>query len=147
DYTETSQMAPSRRNGWTYLDISAYYLTWYKTGKKPAIVRDTAYVTHRIAPHDAKPVYPQSILQKCQGGSEPRDDVEALVLLTAAAKVKVSVGGAVTTCSAPKGVSTCRAPLRAGTVRVDVVREGKTVAEVTSSSTVSDRPYVQDLEY
>ncbi|WP_159673091.1 glycoside hydrolase family 71 protein, partial [Streptomyces mexicanus] len=55
DYSEGSQFAPSLHNGHTYLDISSYYLTRFKTGAWPPIVRDTVYVTSRVQFPDAAP--------------------------------------------------------------------------------------------
>jgi hypothetical protein len=146
DYVEGSQFAPSAKHGWSYLDINAYYLTWYKTGTAPTITRDAAYVTHRTQPYAAKPSFTQQLMA-WRGGSPARDTVEALTFLTAPATVSVTVGTKVTTCSAPAGVATCVAPLGAGTVKVAVTRAGASVAAVRSRSTVTTTPYVQDLQY
>jgi hypothetical protein len=146
DYVEGSQFAPSARHGWSYLDINAYYLAWYKTGTAPKITRDAAYVTHRTQPYAAKPTFTHRLMA-WRGGSPARDTVEALTFLTAPATVTVTVGSKVTTCSAPAGVATCVAPLAAGTVKVGVTRSGASVAAVRSRSTVTTTPYVQDLQY
>ena len=147
DYSENAEIAPSVKHGWSFLDISAYYLTWFKTGTAPKIVRDTVYVTHRTQMYAAKPSYPQTRLQTLRGGSPSRNTVEALSFLTSPATVKVNVGGVVTTCQAPAGVSTCLAPLRVGTVSVAVTRGTATVAAVTSPNKVVGTPYVQNLAY
>ena len=118
DYPEGSVIAPTLMHGWTFLDISAYYLVKYKTGSAPTITRDTVYLTHRTHPDMAKPRYPQSKLMTLRGGSPSRDTVEALTFL--------------------------RAP---GTVSAKVVRSGTTVAAVTSPYRVTTSPYVQDLQY
>ena len=147
DYAEGTSFAPSKRNGWTYLDLNAYYLTWYKTGTAPTIARDAVYLTHRIAPHAALPTYAQTKLMKWRGGSPARDTVEALTFLTAPATVKVTVGTTTTSCAAPAGVSTCTVPLRTGAVSATVVRGGVDVTEVVSPEQVVARPYVQDMQY
>jgi hypothetical protein len=146
DYVEGSQFAPSAKHGWSYLDINAYYLAWYKTGTAPKISRDAAYVTHRTQPYAAKPTFTHQLMA-WRGGSPARDTVEALTFLTAPATVTVTVGTKVTTCSAPAGVATCVAPLAAGTVKVAVTRSGASVAAVTSPNKVTTTPYVQDLQY
>jgi hypothetical protein len=147
DYTENSHIAPSALHGYAFVDLMAYYITWFKTGTAPSIVRDGVYLTHRRQPYAATPSYPQSILQKWRGGTPPRDTVESLSFLTSPATVSINVGGVVTSCSSPAGVSTCLAPLRAGSVSVTVTRSGTAVTSVTSPAPVSAKPYVQDLEY
>jgi hypothetical protein len=150
DYPEGSQMAPSRHNGWSYLDVSSYYLTWFKTGKAPVVKRDTVYLTHRLHAWQARPSYPQTLLMTFpakNGGSVPRDTVEAVTFLTAPGSVTVTVGGTVTTCTVPAGVATCTVPLATGTVSAVTQRNGTSTAAVTSPYKVVATPYVQDLHY
>ncbi|MDP9417051.1 MAG: DNRLRE domain-containing protein, partial [Actinomycetota bacterium] len=147
DYVEGTQFAPSAKHGWTFLDINAYYLTWYKTRVQPTIVRDTVYVTHRTQPHAAKPTFAQTKLMALRGGSPARDTVEALTFLKAAGSVTITVGSKTHTCAVDAGVDTCTVPLSPGTVAAKVVRNGTTVASVTSPHKVTSTPYVQDLQY
>ncbi len=147
DYTENANIAPSQRQGYSWLDINAYYATWFKTGQRPKIVRDTVYVTHRTQPWQAKPRYPQQTTMKLRGGSPARNTVEALTFLTKPGTVQVTVGGQTTSCKASAGVDTCTVPLRAGSVSAKVVRAGTTVAKVRSKNKVTNSPYVQDLKY
>ena len=147
DYTENTHLAPTVKHGWNYLDINAYYLTWYKTGRAPDVVRDTVYVTHRTQPHAAAPAYAQTRTMALRGGSPARDTVEALTFLTAPGRVTLTVGGVSTSCDVPAGPATCLAPLRAGTVSAVVSRDGRPVAAVTSPHQVTATPYVQDLQY
>ncbi|GAA3428342.1 hypothetical protein GCM10018953_55250 [Streptosporangium nondiastaticum] len=147
DYSENTQFAPSRNAGWTYLDISAYYLTCYKLGC-PKITKDVAYLTHRVQPYAAQPSYPETKLMKPRAGGTPsRDTVEVLTMLTAAGKVSVTVGGTTQTYDAPAGVSARTFALKAGTVSASVARNGAAVTEVTSPYKVTATPYVQDLHY
>lgn len=147
DYTENSDIAPSVHHGYTFLDLMAYYISWFKTGTRPTIVRDAVYLTHRNESTSARPTYPQTLLMSPMANVTPTNNVEALSFLTAPATVSLSVGGVVTTCSAPAGVSTCTAPLRPGEVKVAVTRADGLVAAVTSPWTVTSSPYVQDFEY
>ncbi|GAA3627190.1 hypothetical protein GCM10022419_135710 [Nonomuraea rosea] len=147
DYSENTQFAPSRNAGWSYLDINAYYLTCYKLGC-PKITNDTAYLTHRIHPVAATPSYAQTKLMKLRGGSTAaRDTVEVLSMLTAAAKVSVTIGGTTQTYDAPAGVSAKTFPLKAGTASATVSRSSATVAKVVSPYEITATPYVQDLHY
>lgn len=55
DYSESTQFAPSLGNDHVPLDISSYYLTWYKTGHQPKIVRNVLYLANRSQFVNAKP--------------------------------------------------------------------------------------------
>jgi hypothetical protein len=148
DYPEGTQIAPSAENGWSYLDMSAYYLSWYKTGSAPKVVRDAVYVTHRKQPHAALPSYAQTLLMKLRGGSSPaRDTVEALTFLTAPGTVRIQVGTSSYSCEVSAGVDTCTVPLGVGRVSATVERNGTPITAVESPATVTRTPYVQDLQY
>ncbi|WP_345431270.1 glycoside hydrolase family 71 protein [Actinoallomurus vinaceus] len=148
DYSEGAQLSPSAKHGWTYLDLSSYYLTRLKTGKYPAITKDVVYVTHRIQPAAAKPKFAETRLMTLRSGSTPaRDQVEVLTMLTAAAKVTATIGGTAHTYSAPAGVHVQTFALKAGTNSVSVTRNGAVTAKVTSPFTVTSTPQVQDEQY
>ena len=147
DYAEGSQFAPSQQHGRAFLDISSYYIAWYKTGHAPKIKRDTIFLTHRIQPWQAKPTYPETKLMHYAGQAAPRDTVEALTFLTAPGTVNINVGGKITHCHVPAGEATCTAPLRTGTVSATVTRHSRLAASVTSPFRVTDTPYTQDLGY
>ncbi len=147
DFAEGTALAPTPKHGWSFLDINAYYLTWFKTGTPPTVVRDRVYLTHRKQLASARPTYAQTRLMSLRGGSPARDTVEALTFLKAPARVTVQVGSRAYVCQAAAGVDTCTVPLGTGKVSVKVSRAGATVAGTTSPHAVTSRPYVQDLEY
>jgi len=146
DYAEGSQIAPSAKIGWASLDINSYYLTWYKTGKAPTIVRDTVYLSHRLMPTSAKPTS-QPTLMKPLAGTTLYNNVEALTFLKAPGTVTIAVGSKTYTCAVNAGVDRCVVPLGAGKVSAKVVRSGATVAGTTSPHTVTTTPKVQDMDY
>ncbi|MEV0201676.1 endo-1,3-alpha-glucanase family glycosylhydrolase [Nonomuraea sp. NPDC050691] len=147
DYSEGTQFAPSAHNGWTYLDISSYYLTCFKLGC-PKVTNDVLYLTHRIQPAAAQPTYAQTKLMKLRGGSTPaRDTVEVLTMLTASTAVTVMVGGQKQTYTAPAGVSAKTFPLATGAVSASAARGGSVVAKAVSTAEVKARPSVQTLQY
>ncbi|MCX3058487.1 endo-1,3-alpha-glucanase family glycosylhydrolase [Streptomyces beihaiensis] len=148
DYSEGSQFAPSLHNGHTYLDLSSYYLTRFKTGHWPPIVRDTVYVTSRVqyARTADAPLQPL-LMSPRQGTATPRDDVEVLTFLTAPADVTAEVGTDTHTYRAPRGVHAELLPLRPGHTRAVVRRAGHTVAAVTTRYPVRTDVTVQDLQY
>lgn len=146
DYAEGTQFAPSAKMGWAPLDINAYYLTWYKTGVAPKIVRDAVYLSHRTMAADAKPTS-QSVLMKSRNGAKVYDRVEALTFLKSPGTVTITVGSKKYNCEVAAGVDTCLAPLAPGKVSVSVTRDSATVAQVASQHQVVSQPAVQDMDY
>jgi hypothetical protein len=150
DYSEGTQFAPSAAHGRVFLDITTYYVHQFKTGSAPAIASDALFVTHRIQPYGAQPTTAHGLMQPTLEGSsatQPRDTVEALVMLTAPARVTVTIGGRVESFDAPAGVSARTFPLGQGTISATVERSGGVVVGVTSPFPVVARPDVQDLQY
>lgn len=148
DYSETSQVAPSLHNGHAYLDLCSYYLTRFKTGKWPAIVRDVVYLTSRVQfAGTAKAAHQTRLMRPRTGTATPRDDVEALTFLTAPATVDMTIGTARSQASVPAGVRATLQPLRIGLSTATVHRAGHTVATATTRWPVRDHVDVQDLQY
>ncbi len=148
DYSEGAQVSPSVHNNWVPLDISSYYLTRYKTGSWPTIVRDVLYVSHRTQPYAAKPTGGQTKLMSLRSGTgAARDTVEVLSFLKSAGDVTLKVGGSTNSYSAPAGLSAKTYPLVAGTVYASLNRSGSKYQDVTSPFTVTNSPVVQDEQY
>ncbi|WP_078628164.1 glycoside hydrolase family 71 protein [Streptomyces sp. NRRL F-2664] len=148
DYSEGSQFAPSVHNGHAYLDLTSYYLTRFKTGAWPKIVRDTLYLTARTQFAGADPTGDQSLVMSLRKGSAPpRDTVEVLSFLTGPAVVRTTVGTVRGSHDAPAGLHSQLLPLRTGTSAAHVTRDGKTSAEVDLPYRVDHSVEVQDLQY
>ncbi|MET9883424.1 endo-1,3-alpha-glucanase family glycosylhydrolase [Streptomyces sp. NPDC006430] len=147
DYSEGSQFAPSLHNGYAYLDLTSYYLTKFKTGSWPKIVRDTLYVSARTQFAAADPTEQSLLMSPRKGSAAPRDTVEVLSFLTAPAAVRTTVGPAEDTHQAPAGVHSELLPLRPGTSSAVVVRDGRTGAEVELPYPVDHKMAIQDLQY
>ncbi|MFJ3926010.1 glycoside hydrolase family 71 protein [Streptomyces sp. NPDC090022] len=148
DYSEGSHFAPSAHNGHAYLDLSSYYLTRFKTGTWPRIVRDTLYLTSRTQFAAAAPAGGQQRLMSLRRGSAAaRDTVEVLSLLTAPATVRTTVGTARSSYEAPAGLHSALLPLRTGTGSARVVRGGTGTAAAELPYPVRRQAPVQDLQY
>ncbi|MET9567639.1 endo-1,3-alpha-glucanase family glycosylhydrolase [Streptomyces virginiae] len=148
DYSEGSHFAPSLHNGHAYLDLTSYYLTRFKTGGWPEIVRDTLYLSARTQFADADPTGDQSLVMSLRKGSAPsRDTVEVLSFLTGPAVVRTTVGTARGSHDAPAGIHSKLLPLKAGTSSAHVTRDGKASAEVDLPYRVDPKVEVQDLQY
>ncbi|MGW1767789.1 glycoside hydrolase family 71 protein [Streptomyces sp. NPDC002073] len=148
DYSEGSQFAPSLHNGHAYLDLTSYYLTRFKTGSWPEIVRDTLYLSSRVQFTGTDPTGRQSLVMSLRRGSAaPRDRVEVLSFLTAPADVRTETGRTLATHRAPAGVHSELVPLRQGFSSATALRGGRTAAEVLSGYPVQRVVEVQDLQY
>jgi Glycosyl hydrolase family 71 len=147
DLPEGSGMLPSTNHGFSFLDINAYYLTWFKTGRAPTIKRDAIYLTHRKQSLAAKPTFRQTKLMRHGGGAPGRNTVEALTFAKAPGTVRVVVGSKSYSCAVKTGVNVCTFPLGVGKVSAKLVRSGATTTSITSPYTVLARPLVQDFQY
>ncbi len=54
DYSESTELSPSTQTQWSFHDLNAYYVSWFKTGRAPSIMRDTLYYFHRIHASSAR---------------------------------------------------------------------------------------------
>jgi hypothetical protein len=148
DYGEHTHFAPSVNTGWSPLDISSYYLTWFKTGAPPRIVRDAAYVSHRVQFASALPSSGHSILMRPRAlSTTPRDAVEVLTFLTAPARITATVGSQVTSWVAPAGIAVRTVPLQTGSISVRINHASGATTVVDTRQSVVNPPYVQDLQY
>lgn len=146
DYSESTQFAPSLHNGYAYLDLSSYYLTRFKMGAWPAVVRDTVYVTSRT--QFASATAGQQKPMRLRGGSAPaRDTVEVLTFLTGSATVEATSGSLSKDYREDGGVHAELLPLRTGLSTAAVVRDGRTTTKVTTHYQVTNSPEVQDMQY
>ncbi|WP_327085263.1 endo-1,3-alpha-glucanase family glycosylhydrolase [Nonomuraea sp. NBC_01738] len=144
DFSEGTQFVPSVHNGGVYLDLTSYYLTWWKMGKAPAIVRDTLYLTHRTQLNAARPTSgTQTKFMVPRGGTTtPRDTVEVLSFLTGDTTVKATIGGSEHPYAAKAGVTAKTFPLAYG-----VNKASAGAVTVSSPWTVTKDFAVQDLQY
>ena len=148
DYSENTAIAPSASHGWSFLDVSAYYMTKWKLGLDLPVARDGMYISHRAQPFAALPTFAQTKLMTLRANTTPaRNTVEVLAFFKAPTTVTVRVGSATYTWNAPAGVSAQTWPLGTGTVSATAARSGATVSTVTSAKAVTATPYVQDLQY
>ncbi|MFJ8162545.1 glycoside hydrolase family 71 protein [Streptomyces sp. NPDC096136] len=148
DYSEGSQFAPSLHNGHAYLDLASYYLTRFKTGDWPPVVRDTLYLTARTQFADADPDGAQSLVMSLRKGSAAaRDTVEVLSFLTRPGSIRTAVGRTAGEYGAPAGLHSELLPLGPGISSARLVRDGRAAAEVELPYPVDRKVPVQDLQY
>jgi hypothetical protein len=148
DYTEGTAMAPSVQHGWDILDMQAYYIQKFKYNVDATVVRDAIYVSHRTQFADSESQFADTVQMQVRPGTPaPTDMVEVVVFATAPATITATIGGVETSCSVGAGRSTCAFPLREGQVVISMSRNGVVQNTVVSPYTVTDTPYLQDLQY
>lgn len=81
DYSEGTEIAPSTGTRWAFYDLTAYYTSYFKTGKPPKIERDAIYWFHRRQHTDA----PYDKTQQTRGPfrivGTPHNEIELLGFL------------------------------------------------------------------
>ena len=177
DFLEGSQIGPSVKNGndrsySPWLDVSAYFLTWFKMGTEPTVVRDAIYLAHRlqlatgatagdpgggttitggtVVDEGVTKTVKQTEFAVLGSGNVIHDDVDVLVFATSAATIEVTIGGVlVKTASVVVGINQIKAPARLGTVSAVMKRSGLVVSgtSVTSPHKIVSSLVSQDLTY
>jgi hypothetical protein len=149
DYTE-SWMAPSQQRGHTVGDVAAYYITWFKTGHRPTLVRDALYYFQRthltgLGYDTTKQRKPMRLVQ----GDALSDQVELLAFVTGPGRLTIKQGQDVRSQDVPgPGVVSFKAPLRPGTTpEFEWKRQGGTVQALRSKWTVQTTISLQDWIY
>ncbi len=146
DYGENTQIAPSTHIGYGPLDISSYYLTWFKKGSAPTITHDVIYVSYRTQPANMTATGETNPMH-IGPGSPARDDVEVLSFLTSSATITLKVGASTYAYSAPAGISSKLYPIEAGNVYANVTRGGSLVTDVSGKFPIVSSRAIQDEQY
>jgi len=150
DYSEGSQHNPSAGRGAVTQDLDAYYIAQWKTGKKPRILRDAMYVSHRNQMLNATITGGQTKFNTHwarSGRSSLREAVEILTFLTAPATVSVKVGSSTYSYTAPAGMNAQLYPMEPGEVSAKAVRSGLEVARVNSPYVIKSTSVNMDRAY
>ncbi|MFL0175309.1 glycoside hydrolase family 71 protein [Mycobacterium sp. SMC-13] len=147
DYTENTQISPSTHIGWSPLDINSYYLTQFKQGFAPSIVRDVLYVSHRVQPFGLIPTNQTKVMTLGPFSAPARDAFEILSFLKEPATITVAVGDNHYSYDAPAGVSARTFPLAFGHINAQARVGDRVIAHVVSKFPVGSRRATQDLQY
>ncbi|MBL4699636.1 MAG: hypothetical protein JKX85_00120 [Phycisphaeraceae bacterium] len=144
DYSEASEIAPSTHTRRSFYDLSAYYVSWFKTGKQPNIVRDALYYFHRIQPTTASPSSAnQAKPFKLLG--EAQNQIELLGFLKAPGTLEITIDGKTYRKDAPAGITSFSVPLVNGTPAFRIVRNDETVMEKQGAWEISDQIQYSNL--
>ncbi|NTX39270.1 hypothetical protein HUA78_33035 [Myxococcus sp. CA033] len=148
DYSEATEFSPSSGTQWAAFDLTAYYTAWFKTGVQPPIVRDGLYYFHRRHSTSAAPdLTKQSAVYRLVNGAPAVNEIELLAFLTAPATLEIELAGSVQRTNVAAGIQSLRVPLQQGTPSFRLVRNGATVASVTSAFPINNTIVYQDMLY
>ncbi len=138
DYSEGSEIAPSTATRHAFYDLTAYYTSWFKTGKQPQIVRDAIYYFHRVQPTTASASSPnQAKPFKVIG--KAFNEIELLGFLTKPGILEISIDGITHRKQVPAGIQSFTIPLTLGTPAFRLIRDGKTIIEHQGAWEISDQ--------
>lgn len=106
-----------------YLELSRYYIEWYKTGKQPPL-KDSLFYFYRLHPKDA--VAKEDRPVKAFHG-DTQDVLYVTAMMTAPAELHVTSGGTKTVRLLKAGIQHVRIPFACGSQHFTVYRDGKVI--------------------
>ncbi|MGK3996965.1 endo-1,3-alpha-glucanase family glycosylhydrolase [Sorangium sp. So ce1024] len=149
DHYEGHALRPNSAMQYATYDMTAYYATWFKTRRQPTIVRDVLYYAHRMHLSTAQPdLSKQDEPFDSKNGVPFLDRVFALGMLKSSGRIEITSGGKRYGKDVPAGLQFFDAPLSVNDrPEIQLVRNGKTVVDVTSAFPTRDTIVWQDLMY
>ncbi len=122
-----------------FLDLSAYYIQWYKQGEPPAIAKDRLFYAYQLHPKSAEGIIKPGKEERGRPSHADQlaDRVFATVLLTAPAELTIELGDQRQTFPLAAGVHHVSLPFAIGTPRFILLRDGQTVIDKTGEHTIS----------
>jgi glycosyl hydrolase family 71 len=148
DYSEATEIEPSSGTQFLFYDLSAYFISWFKLGRPPRIIRDTIYYCHRrqiLDPSSAP--RPDDKPMKLLGRGPVQNRVEMIAMLTRPATLEIRQGDTMQRSDAGAGLAVLEAPARLGRPILRILRDGKAVAEKVSDWEIADHPQAEDPLY
>lgn len=118
-------LTPPRHCHAGYLELSKYFITWYKTGRQPPINRDALFYFYRPHPKDATATRDDRPVTSRLG--EVTDTLYLTTLLTAPAELCVNSGDTQTRHSVTAGLQHLRVPFVPGPQRFELTRHGERI--------------------
>jgi len=152
DYAEGTQIAPSTGTQHAFFDLTAYYVTWFKTGKQPTITQDVIYYFHRLQSPTAVPDWskqtdgPLRFIREWPTDAR-RDTIEVMAFLKEPGTVEIRTGGAPQSFAANAGQNFFGVPVVEGQPSFRLLRKGGPVIDFQSAFTISNTIVYQDLLY
>jgi glucan endo-1,3-alpha-glucosidase len=114
-------VSPRRNTHAGYLELSKYYITWYKSNQQPAIDRDALFYFYRIHPMGL--VISNDIPVTTLLG-DVQDELFLTTMLKRPAKLVVTSGGVRSQYDQADGINHVRVPFHVGSQVFEVSRDG-----------------------
>ena len=148
DYSESTEISPSAGTQFAYYDLSKYYITWFKTGQAPQIVKDAIYYSQRrqVVQIGHPPVLSDTPM-KLLGNSALRNDIELIAFLTAPADLEIEIGEHSYKKHSARGLAEFRIPAAVGQPIFRIRRHGSVVLEKRSDWRIQANPVAEDPIY
>jgi hypothetical protein len=148
DFSETTSVEPSSDSQFVFYDLAAYYISWFKLGKRPRITKDAIYYTHRRQlVHDGQVAIEGDRPMKRLGTTEVANNIELLAFLTAPAKLQIQIADNVYFLDADEGVQEFQVPATFGRPTFRIIRNEVEVQRVTSAWEISNTLDRDDFTY
>ncbi|PRP75351.1 putative kinesin K39 [Planoprotostelium fungivorum] len=153
DYPERSYIGPT--DAWwsaddckpyphlAYLNITSYFIQWYKTGSEPQIEKETVSVFYRGSSKDAKA--PGDGIGPLQNQQAFSDDFYLVTLLRSPARVTVHSGSATQTFDAQPGLNQFSLPFAEGQQSIEISRDGMNTIQKTFPKVISNQITQYDM--
>jgi glucan endo-1,3-alpha-glucosidase len=128
---ESELQTPFRYCHAGYLELSKYYITWYKTGRQPPIDRDALdcfYRTHSTNAVASDTNDTPVVLFSNNGNVQ--DVIYTTTFLTSPAQLVIASGNQMTTNALPAGISSQRTPFAPGAQSITLRRGGNQVLAI-----------------
>jgi formylglycine-generating enzyme required for sulfatase activity len=156
DYNEDSNLFPGRwpfgtqkhyvSRDESFLDVTAYYSAWFRTGVQPTIPQDKLYAVYRTRTKWQDRSWDPEKQQWVRIRNKPypydqfhddnEDNLYVTAFLTAPAELTVALGKTKKTESLPAGIQTVAIPLSGGVPRFTLRRGGEVLADVVGGKQV-----------
>jgi len=135
DHGTLAGSVPRRNPHGGYLELSKYYITWYKTGMAPPIDRDALFYFYRIHPKDL--VITNDVAVQDWSG-EIEDSLFLTTMLTQPANLVVTSGGVTNQYSQASGLSSVRVPFNVGPQVIELWRGGARLGVINGPPIVTN---------
>lgn len=121
-------LSPVRNSHAAYLELSRYFIQWFKTDHQPAIEQDALFYFYRVHPKDLVAAGHDLPVSALIG--DVQDAIYFTSMLAAPAELKVSTGGLESTLPLLPGIHHVRVPFRSGPQTFRVLRNGREVVVI-----------------
>ncbi|MFT2090330.1 glycoside hydrolase family 71 protein [Paraglaciecola sp. 2405UD69-4] len=148
DYSESSQVAPATQTGYSFYDLTSYYINWFKSGSPPKIEKDIVFGFYRE--HHTEAVLSGKVQTKefkVVGGNSPKNEIELLAFLTSPGILEIEINGKQYRQEATYGVTSFKIPLQEGIPIFKIIRNKELVAVANGQQKIDNSIDIQDFTY